>query len=66
MGHFAVWLDGEGGSLLAVDSLTLQQYLAHRIDLGFKASSTARMLSVLRRFFSTCTGSNCATTTPAR
>ncbi|WMC11062.1 site-specific tyrosine recombinase XerD [Oceanimonas pelagia] len=51
LGHFAAWLDGEGGSLLAVDGLTLQQYLAHRIDLGFKASSTARMLSVLRRFF---------------
>lgn len=49
--HFAAWLDGEGGSLLAVDGLTLQQYLAHRLDLGFKASSTARMLSVLRRFF---------------
>ncbi|MFH7585370.1 site-specific tyrosine recombinase XerD [Oceanimonas smirnovii] len=51
LGHFAGWLDGEGGSLLAADSLTLQHYLAHRIDLGFKASSTARMLSVLRRFF---------------
>ncbi|MCC4264029.1 site-specific tyrosine recombinase XerD [Oceanimonas baumannii] len=51
LSHFAAWLDGEGGSLLAVDGLTLQQYLAHRIDLGFKASSTARMLSVLRRFF---------------
>ncbi|MHA6962952.1 site-specific tyrosine recombinase XerD [Zobellella denitrificans] len=49
--HFAAWLDGEGGSLLAVDGLTLQQYLAHRLDLGLKASSTARMLSVLRRFF---------------
>lgn len=51
LSHFAAWLDGEGSSLLAVDGLTLQQYLAHRLDLGFKASSTARMLSVLRRFF---------------
>ena len=49
--HFARWLDGEGDSLVAVEGLTLQQYLAYRLDLGFKASSTARMLSVLRRFF---------------
>lgn len=51
LGHFVAWLDGEGGSLLAADSLTLQHYLAHRLDSGFKASSTARLLSVLRRFF---------------
>lgn len=51
LSHFARWLDSEGESLVSVDGLTLQQYLAHRLDLGFKASSTARMLSVLRRFF---------------
>ncbi|WP_116475162.1 site-specific tyrosine recombinase XerD [Zobellella maritima] len=51
LSHFAAWLDEQGSSLLAVDGLGLQQYLAHRLDLGFKASSTARMLSVLRRFF---------------
>lgn len=51
LSHFARWLDGEGHSLVAVDGVTLQHYLAHRLALGFKASSTARMLSVLRRFF---------------
>ncbi|ART80122.1 site-specific tyrosine recombinase XerD [Oceanisphaera avium] len=51
LSHFARWLDGEGDSLVAVDGATLQQYLAYRLDTGFKASSTARMLSVLRRFF---------------
>ncbi|GAA3546372.1 site-specific tyrosine recombinase XerD [Zobellella aerophila] len=51
LGHFAAWLDQQGSSLLAVDGLGLQQYLAHRLEQGFKASSTARMLSVLRRFF---------------
>lgn len=49
--HFATWLDSQGSSLLAVDGITIQRYLAHRLELGFKATSTARMLSVLRRFF---------------
>ena len=49
--HFATWLDSQGSSLLAVDGITIQHYLAHRLELGFKATSTARVLSVLRRFF---------------
>ncbi|MGO1246630.1 MAG: site-specific tyrosine recombinase XerD [Oceanisphaera sp.] len=49
--HFSRWLDDSGNSVLSVDGVSLQSYLAQRIDMGFKASSTARMLSVLRRFF---------------
>ncbi len=48
---FAAWLDARGGSLLTLDAELLHGYLAHRLDLGFKASSTARLLSALRRFF---------------
>lgn len=65
LSHFARWLDSEGESLVSVDGLTLQQYLAHRLDLGFKASSTARMLSVLRRFFQYLHRDSCASTIPA-
>ncbi|GAA4498606.1 site-specific tyrosine recombinase XerD [Pseudaeromonas paramecii] len=48
---FAAWLDGQGHSLLTLDSLQLQGYLAWRLDQGYQASSTARLLSALRRFY---------------
>ncbi|SIQ46091.1 integrase/recombinase XerD [Aeromonas sp. RU39B] len=48
---FATWLDTEGSSLLLADLDTLQHYLAWRIDQGFAATSTARFLSALRRFY---------------
>lgn len=48
---FATWLDAEGSSLLLADLDTLQHYLAWRIDQGFAATSTARFLSALRRFY---------------
>ena len=48
---FSSWLDERGASLLTMDADQLHAYLAHRLDLGFKASSTARLLSALRRFF---------------
>lgn len=38
-------------SLLSVSSLDLQALLAERVDQGYKASSTARLLSALRRLF---------------
>jgi integrase/recombinase XerD len=45
------WLDSQGVSYLTLDTLTLHQHLAWRIDQGFKATSTARLLSSLRRFY---------------
>lgn len=48
---FAAWLDGQGCSLLTLDSLQLQGYLAWRLEQGYQASSTARLLSALRRFY---------------
>ncbi|MBO1110094.1 site-specific integrase, partial [Plesiomonas shigelloides] len=38
-------------SLLRVSSLDLQALLAERVDQGYKASSTARLLRALRRLF---------------
>ncbi len=48
---FAFWLDGQGGSLLLVGMDDIQHYLAWRVDHQFAASSTARFLSALRRFY---------------
>ena len=43
------WLDSKASSYLTLDTLLLHNYLAWRIDQGFKATSTARLLSALRR-----------------
>jgi len=48
---FTAWLDAQGASLLTLDSLRLQGYLAWRLEQGYQASSTARLLSALRRFY---------------
>ncbi len=48
---FALWLDGQGGSLLLAGMDDIQHYLAWRVDKQFAASSTARFLSALRRFY---------------
>ena len=45
------WLDSKGSSYLTLDTLLLHNHLAWRIDQGFKATSTARLLSALRRFY---------------
>ena len=45
------WLDSKASSYLTLDTLLLHAYLAWRIDQGFKATSTARLLSALRRFY---------------
>ena len=42
---------GHAEKLLKLDKINLQSYLAHRLELGIKARSTARMLSTLRRFY---------------
>ena len=51
LGKLAAWLDQQGSSLLTLQALDLQAYLAWRVDHGFKATSTARLLSALRRFY---------------
>lgn len=51
LGKLAAWLDQHGSSLLTLQALDLQAYLAWRVDHGFKATSTARLLSALRRFY---------------
>lgn len=55
---FVVWLLKRGPGGVAVDLLlegasksTIQEYLAFRLSRGFKASSTSRCLSSLRRFY---------------
>lgn len=48
---FALWLDEQGGSLLLAGLDDIQHYLAWRVDHQFAASSTARFLSALRRFY---------------
>jgi integrase/recombinase XerD len=48
---FSFWLDNRGDSLLTLRGEILHDYLAWRLEQGFKASSTARLLSALRRFF---------------
>ena len=51
LGKLAALLDQQGSSLLTLQALDLQAYLAWRVDHGFKATSTARLLSALRRFY---------------
>ena len=57
---FAFWLDGQGGSLLLAGMYDIQHYLAWRVDHQFAASSTARFLSALRRFYQYLTAKSCA------
>lgn len=42
---------GNAAELMKLDKIDLQSYLAHRLEKGIKARSTARMLSTLRRFY---------------
>ncbi|ABM00942.1 site-specific tyrosine recombinase XerD [Shewanella amazonensis] len=49
--QFDAFLTAKGIGLLALDSLTLRDYLAYRFEQGMAKTSTARMLSSLRRFY---------------
>ncbi len=60
------WLHHRGLSLASVGSDDLQALLAERQSGGYKATSTARLLSAVRRFSSICTGKKFARTIPAR
>ncbi|MBU5899943.1 site-specific integrase, partial [Vibrio cholerae O1] len=45
------WLAGRGRTLLDAEALDLQAFLAERVEGGYKASSSARLLSAMRRLF---------------
>ncbi|WP_339414596.1 site-specific tyrosine recombinase XerD [Photorhabdus cinerea] len=45
------WLVHYGHDLLSVQSIDLQSFLAERVDGGYKASSSARLLSAMRQVF---------------
>ncbi len=51
--QFADWLQATQGiqSLLRVDRAQIAEYLAHRFRIQSKASSSARLLSALKRFY---------------
>ncbi|HAH13176.1 MAG TPA: site-specific tyrosine recombinase XerD, partial [Pantoea agglomerans] len=45
------WLAHHQLTLLSVAPLDLQQFLAERLEGGYKATSSARLLSAMRRLF---------------
>ena len=45
------WLDKNGLSLETLDAVDLQGFLDERLEKGYKATSTARMLSAMRKLF---------------
>ena len=45
------WLTHRGLTLLTLQAEDLQQFLAERLEGGYKASSSARLLSAMRRIF---------------
>ena len=50
--QFADWLEGHSGrDLLSVDQGTIQEYLAHKFRTKARASTAARLLSTLKRFY---------------
>lgn len=50
LAQFTAWLDSPR-EFLTIDHDKLQEFLGFRIDQGYKASSSLRMLSCLRKFF---------------
>lgn len=50
--QFAHWLESQrGGALLGADQTLIQDYLAHKFRAKARASSAARLLSSLKRFY---------------
>ncbi|WP_437611316.1 site-specific tyrosine recombinase XerD [Erwinia sp. V71] len=47
----AGWLQHHNRTLLTADAADLQSFLAERVEGGYKASSSARLLSAMRRLF---------------
>ncbi|PKH25284.1 site-specific tyrosine recombinase XerD [Enterobacterales bacterium CwR94] len=50
----AQWLDAQGKTVLTAESMDLQGFLAERVEGGYKATSTARLLSAMRRLYQYC------------
>ena len=48
---FSAWLERRGIGLLAVTRASFDQWLADQFDAKAKATSVARRLSALRRFY---------------
>lgn len=51
LSQYNQWLEQQGKQLLAVERLDVQAFMSSRYDLGYKASSTARQLSAIRRLY---------------
>lgn len=51
LNHLATWCDEQGLALLTLSRSDLQDYLAARQEAGYKATSSARLLSAVRRFY---------------
>lgn len=49
--HFDKFIQHHGGQLVEVDNTQVREYLAMRFDQGFAKTSSARLLSSLRRFY---------------
>ncbi|OOF55193.1 site-specific tyrosine recombinase XerD [Rodentibacter genomosp. 2] len=45
------WLDKNNLSLETLDAVDLQHFLGERVEQGYKATSTARLLSAMRKLF---------------
>lgn len=52
--QLARWNRGRFGRLVALNTATLQEYCAYRIQSGYSSRSHARLLSVLRAFYRYC------------
>lgn len=50
LNQFVEWLDAPK-AFLTLDHIDLQRFLGERLEQGYKSSSSARMLSCLRKFF---------------
>ena len=63
--QFATWAAARGSAeLFAVDQATIQDYLAHKFRNKARASSAARLLSSLKRFYRHAVRQNLITTDP--
>ncbi|WP_410678873.1 site-specific tyrosine recombinase XerD [Avibacterium paragallinarum] len=47
----ANWLESQNLRFETLDAIDLQRFLGERLEAGYKATSTARLLSALRKFF---------------
>lgn len=45
------WLNAHSLSLISLDAVDLQSFLGQRVEAGYKATSTARLLSAMRKLF---------------